>query len=192
MPGQTPPPRNGGRVALIVGAAVVLVAAVAGVALALTSHKGTPSAAPSATHSAVLPVSTSPAPISTSPAAAQTSAAPSSTAPAQPTVVGVWTGAYTCNQGLTGMRMTVTDAGGDTVRATLDFYAVASNPDVPDGSYVLTGTYSQSKGLVLVPDHWISQPDGYVMVGLSGPPPSGSSMHGTVQDPSCSTFSVTR
>jgi hypothetical protein len=181
-------------VALIVGAAVVLVAAVAGVALALTSHKGTPSAAPPATQSAVLPISTSPAPVrvSTSPAAAQTSAAPSSTAPAQPAVIGVWTGTYTCNQGLTGMRMTVTDAGGDTVRATLDFYAVASNPDVPDGSYVLTGTYSQSKGLVLVPDHWISQPDGYVMVGLSGPPPSGSSMHGTVQDPSCSTFSVTR
>jgi len=195
MPGQTAPPRNGGRVALIVGAAVVLVAAVAGVALAVTSHKGTPSAA----SSAVLPVSVSPAPpsaspapVSTSPAAAQTSAAPSSTAPAQPAVIGVWTGTYTCNQGLTGMRMTVTDAGGDTVRATLDFYAVASNPDVPDGSYVLTGTYSQSKGLVLVPDHWISQPDGYVMVGLSGPPPSGSSMHGTVQDPSCSTFSVTR
>jgi len=138
------------------------------------------------------PPSASPAPVSTSPAAAQTSAAPSSTAPAQPAVVGVWTGTYTCNQGLTGMRMTVTDAGGDTVRATLDFYAVASNPDVPDGSYVLTGTYSQSKGLVLVPDHWISQPDGYVMVGLSGPPPSGSSMQGTVQDSNCSTFSVTR
>jgi hypothetical protein len=62
----------------------------------------------------------------------------------------------------------------------------------PDGSYVLNGTYSQSKGLVLVPDHWINQPDGYVMVGLSGPPPSGSSMRGTVQDPSCSTFSVAR
>jgi hypothetical protein len=170
-----------------VGAVVVLVAAVAGVALALTSHSGTPSAVPPATRSAVPPASASSALASTSPAAA-----PSSTAPAEPAVVGVWAGTYTCNQGLTGMRMTITDAGGDTVRATVDFYAVASNPGVPDGSYVLTGTYSQSNGLVLIPDHWINQPDGYVMVGLSGPQPSGGSMHGTVQDPGCSTFSVTR
>lgn len=176
--------------ALIVGAAVILVAAVAGVALALTSHKAAPASAasslPPAPASPAL-AATSPAPVSTSPAAA-----PSSTAPAEPAVAGMWTGTYTCNQGPTGMRMTITDAGGDTVQATLDFYAVAGNPGVPDGSYVLTGTYSQSNGLVLIPDHWISQPDGYVMVGFSGPPPSGSSMHGTVQDPGCSTFAVTK
>lgn len=174
------------------GAAVILVAAVAGVALALTSHKAAPASA--AAPSSVPPVSASPALAATSPTPVSTSpaAAPSSTAPAKPAVAGVWTGTYTCNQGLTGMRMTITDAGGDTVQATLEFYAVAGNPSVPDGSYVLTGTYSQPNGLVLIPDHWINQPDGYVMVGLSGPPPSGSSMHGTVQDPSCSTFSVTR
>jgi hypothetical protein len=107
-------------------------------------------------------------------------------------VVGVWTGTYTCNQGLTGMRLTITGSGGDTVRATVEFYAVAGNPGVPDGSYVLTGNYSASSGLVLIPDHWINEPAGYGMVGLSGPSPSGNSMRGTVQGVNCTTFSVTR
>jgi hypothetical protein len=65
-------------------------------------------------------------------------------------VVGVWTGTYTCNQGLSGVRLTITGAGGDTVRATAEFCAVPSNPGVPDGSYVLTGNYSASGGLVLI------------------------------------------
>jgi hypothetical protein len=90
------------------------------------------------------------------------------------------------------MRLTITGSGGDTVRATVEFYAVAGNPGVPDGSYVLTGNYSASSGLVLIPDHWINEPAGYGMVGLSGPSPSGNSMRGTVQGVNCTTFSVTR
>ena len=69
------------------------------------------------------------------------------------------------------MRLTITGSGGDTVKATVEFYAVASNPGVPDGSIVLTGNYSSSSGLVLIPDYWINQPPGYEMVGLSGPAP---------------------
>ena len=35
---------------------------------------------------------------------------------------------------------------------------MAGNPSVADGSYVLTGNYSASGGLVLIPDYWIEQP----------------------------------
>jgi hypothetical protein len=166
---------------------VVLAAASAGIALAVTSHSAAPSAAPAATHSAIPPATVSPASVNTSSAAV-----PSPTAPAGPAVVGVWGGTYTCSQGLTGMRLTITGSGGDTLMAVVAFYAVASNPNVPDGSYEMTGSYSAAGGLVLTPDHWISQPAGYEMVGLSGPPPSGNSMHGTVQSAGCTTFSVTR
>jgi hypothetical protein len=107
-------------------------------------------------------------------------------------VVGAWTGTYYCNQGLTGVRLTITGTGGDVVRALVEFYAVASNPGVPDGSYEMTGNYSAATGLVLIPDYWINQPSGYEMVGLSAPPPQGGSMHGAVQGENCTTFSVNR
>jgi hypothetical protein len=193
VPGPTSSRGNRGRAALIAGAALVLAAASAGIALAVTSHSGAASAAP-ATHQSVPSATASPALATTSPAPASTSpvAAKSPAAKAAPSVVGVWTGTYTCNQGLSGVRLTITGAGGDTVRAIAEFYAVPSNPGVPDGSYVLTGNYSASGGLVLIPDYWINEPAGYEMVGLSGPAPNGNSMHGKVQGVNCTTFSVTR
>jgi hypothetical protein len=192
--GRTSRRGNRGLLVLIVAGAVVLAAASAGIALAVSSHPAAPSAAPPVTRPAVPPAPASPALARTSPAPAETSpaAASSPTAPAGSAVVGVWTGTYTCNQGLSGMRLTITGSGGDTLRATVEFYAVAGNPSVPDGSYVLTGDYSASGGLVLIPDYWINEPAGYEMVGLSGPAPSGNSMHGRVQGVNCTTFSVTR
>ena len=175
VPGPTSSRGNRGRAALIAGAALVLAAASAGIALAVTSHSGAASAAP-APQQSVPQGTASPALATTGPAPASTSpvAATSQAAKAAPSVVGVWTGTYTCNQGLSGVRLTITGAGGDTVRATAEFYAVPSNPGVPDGSYVLTGNYSASGGLVLIPDYWINQPAGYEMVGLSGPRRTGT------------------
>jgi hypothetical protein len=115
-----------------------------------------------------------------------------SAASAASAVIGTWTGTYYCNQGLTGMRMTITSAGGDEVRALIDFYAVPSNPGVSSGSAEETGNYTATTGLVLIPDYWINQPFGYVMVGLSAPPPNGNSMHGIVQGENCTTFSASR
>jgi hypothetical protein len=180
-------------VALIAGGAVVLLA-LGGVAFAVTSHSSRPAAAPAPTQSAVPPVATSAAPAAATPSAAGTTpaAASSPSASAGTSVAGVWTGTYSCSQGLTGMKLTITGASGDAVKATLSFYPVASNPDVPSGSYALTGDYSASGGLVLNPDHWINQPADYEMVGFSGPPASGQSLRGTVKDPGCTTFSVTR
>ena len=192
-PEQAPGRGNRGRTALIAVAAVALVAVTGGIAFAVSSHSGG-SAAPAPTHSAVTSspaLATSPAAVATSPAPAPSSATPSTTAP-QAAELGVWNGTYTCSQGLTGMRLTISGSGGDAVKATVEFYPVASNPGVPSGSYALTGNYSASSGLVLIPDHWINEPSGYEMVGFSGPPPDGNSMHGTIQSTGCTTFSVTR
>jgi serine/threonine protein kinase len=190
VPERTARRGRGGLAALIVGGAVVLAAASAGITLALSSHPAASGGAPAATHRASAPATASPTLAATSPAPVKS---PQPTVPATPTVVGVWTGTYTCNQGLTGMRLTITSSGGDTLRATFDFYAVASNPGVPNGSWVMTGNYSASGGLILIPDYWIDQPFGYTMIGLSGPSPSGNSIHGTIQGgQDCTTFSATR
>ena len=189
---------NRGKVALIAGGVVVIAAASAGIALAGSSSSSTGSSAAAApTHKplqlTIPSVKASPAArkspvaVTTSPAARQTTAAP-----AAPVVDGVWSGTYTCNQGLTGMKMTITGPSGSTLQATVDFYPVSSNPSVPNGSYVMTGDYSSSGGLVLTPDHWINQPPGYEMVGFSSPGPSGNSMQGTVQFDGCTTFSVSK
>jgi hypothetical protein len=105
---------------------------------------------------------------------------------------GVWTGTYDCSQGLTGVRLTITGPDGGALKATLDFYPVATNPGVAEGSYELVGTYSAAEGLALNPDYWVDEPAGYEMVGLRARPPHGNSMSGAVHAAGCSTFSVTR
>ena len=57
----------------------------------------------------------------------------------------------------------------------------------------MAGTYS-ARGLELTPDYWIIQPPEYSMVGLNaGPPIKGNTiLNGDVQNPGCTTFTVTR
>jgi len=108
-------------------------------------------------------------------------------------LTGTWTGAYTCGQGKTGLRLLIHAAPDGTLTARFDFYAVPGNPDVPSGSFTMAGTYSAA-GLDLTPDYWISQPPGYSMVGLnSGPPAKGDRiLNGDVSYPGCTTFTITR
>jgi hypothetical protein len=103
----------------------------------------------------------------------------------------VWTGTYTCGQGLTDLRLTINDSGGGAQTAIFAFSADPSNPGVPSGSYTMTGNYSAS-GLVLKEDHWINQPDGYYMVDLVAPPPTGNRIQGTVQDVDYTNRSVSK
>jgi Protein kinase domain len=160
-----------GRPGLAVTAVAVLAVAAAGIALAVT-RQGSDPPARSAGSGAV--------------------SSPAQTAPSRPEVDGVWTGTYDCNQGLTGVQLTITGSTGGALKATVDFYPVASNPGVAKGSYELVGSYSAAQGLVLNPDYWISEPAGYEMVGLSAPSPHANLMNGSVQGLNCSTFSVTR
>ena len=167
-----------GRPGLAVTAVAVLVAAAVGTALAVTRQgPDTPARSAGPGNSSV---------------AASRSAAPGTTPPGRPAVDGVWTGTYDCNQGLTGVQLRITGSTVSALKATLDFYPVASNPDVAKGSYELVGSYSAAQGLVLNPDYWISEPAGYEMVGLSAPSPHANLMNGSVLGLNCSTFSVTR
>lgn len=112
--------------------------------------------------------------------------------PSPATLTGTWAGTYTCAQGLTGLRLVIQAAAGGTLTATFNFFAVASNPSVPSGSYTMTGTYS-SAGVKLTQKQWISQPSGYEMVDIAaGPPGRGDTvLNGTIT--SCGTpFTLTK
>jgi hypothetical protein len=116
----------------------------------------------------------------------------SGTAQAAPTLNGTWTGSYICSQGDTGLRLVIR-AHGAALTATFSFYALPRNPGVPSGEYTLTGTDSATR-MVLRPGHWIRQPFGYEMVGLTAGPPAdhGKVLRGRITNPGCSTFSVTK
>ena len=107
-------------------------------------------------------------------------------------IAGVWTGTYTCAQGLTDLRLIISDSGSGALTATFDFYADPSNPGIQPGSFGMIGTYTAS-GLVLNPDHWINQPYGDSMVGLTASPPAENKIQGTVTgNQGCTTFSVSK
>jgi hypothetical protein len=113
-------------------------------------------------------------------------------APLSAAVAGTWVGSYNgCAQGPNGLELTISAQSGSTLSATFHFYALPSNPGVPTGTYALTGTLSPTS-VVLTPDHWIEQPFGYGMVGLTGKPPGPgeNTFSGTIVG--CADFSLTR
>jgi hypothetical protein len=113
-------------------------------------------------------------------------------AQAAPAVDGTWTGSYICSQGDTGLRLVIR-ARGAALTATFSFYALPRNPGVPSGKYTMTGTDSATR-MILRPGHWVKQPFGYEMVGLTAGPPAdrGKVLRGRITNPACSSFSVTK
>ncbi|WP_199547201.1 serine/threonine-protein kinase [Streptomyces sp. N35] len=181
--------RRGGVIAAVVALAV---AGVVGVALALNSGDGEGSSGAQGGAA------------TSSPAVERTDDPPvaDSRQPTEPEaedpspVTGEWRGTYTCNQGKTGLTLTMSEDSG-SVAATFDFYAVDTNPGVPSGTFAMKGTFSGTR-LVLHGDHWIQQPEGYLMAGLAADVDGASpqKITGTVTDDdgapsdSCSTFTV--
>lgn len=108
-------------------------------------------------------------------------------------LTGTWTGTYFCPQGWTGLRLVLKATSSGSLTATFSFYATKSNVSVPSGSFALAGSYS-AKGFQLTPDHWITMPAGYSMVGMTaGPPGKGdTALSGNIQGSGCTTFSVSR
>jgi serine/threonine protein kinase len=107
-------------------------------------------------------------------------------------LTGTWTGSYVCEQGQTGLRLTLKATSGGSLTATFSFYPTSTNVSVPSGSFTLTGTYT-AKGFQLTPDHWISKPQNYSMVGLDGAANSSdTALSGSIVSPGCTTFSVSR
>jgi hypothetical protein len=112
-------------------------------------------------------------------------------------VAGVWEGTYECNQGTTGLRLTIEDDGAGGLTGIFDFFAVPENPRVPSGSFNLIGSYADGE-LELLGAEWIERPGNYITVDLHavaagiGP----DHMTGTVApsdgSSGCSTFTVDR
>ena len=108
----------------------------------------------------------------------------------------VWSGTYTCSQGLTGARLTI-DLEGNLATVVFEFFADASNPTVPSGTSRLKGPAVENvNGSVTIdadPDAWISQPPGYYMVGVTATTDASlREMHGIMKSPTCGPIDLVR
>ena len=105
---------------------------------------------------------------------------------------GTWQGSYTCNQGLTGLTLTVTPSqDGSAIRGVFRFYQVA-NPGIPDGCFAMTGVTSGSQ-ISLHATEWLYRPAGYVTVDLAGAvSPDGDTLAGSIFGPNCTSFTLHR
>ena len=110
------------------------------------------------------------------------------------TVIGEWSGRYTCAQGITGVRVVVAEATPVSASALFHFFAVPENPRVPEGCFTLEGTYDSAAGrLELRGGDWLLRPSGYVTVDFLGQlDPAGRRFSGQVVGPSCTTFDLVR
>jgi hypothetical protein len=125
---------------------------------------------------------------------ATTPPAPATPAGAAASVVGTWTGTYTCGQGATGLRLEVGGSDEASLSAVFGFSALPDNPGVPSGSFAMTGTQFGSN-VDLRGSEWISRPSGYQTVDLSGlVSDDGATFDGRVRDAGaqCTTFHLTR
>lgn len=104
-------------------------------------------------------------------------------------VTGTWEGTYSCGQGPTKLILTIDPGTRTPLKATFDFSAPATNPDVPSGSFTLTGTV-RNDTLTLDPDKWITRPPGWEMVGLTGKIGPSGTIEGNITNAACTTFEL--
>ncbi|HEY1558052.1 MAG TPA: hypothetical protein VGF94_24650 [Kofleriaceae bacterium] len=99
-----------------------------------------------------------------------------------------WQGTYTCAQGPTGVNLTIDescDGKKCSVTAIFEFGAIKENPDLPHGSFRMTGE-SDGTHYALHPDAWIEQPPGWIMVGVTATKDDAHhTMSGRMEHPSC-------
>jgi eukaryotic-like serine/threonine-protein kinase len=85
-----------------------------------------------------------------------------------------WKGSYFCTQGVTDVTLTLRGETGGEAVAVFEFYANATNPDVPDGSFTMRGSIgvdadaASGPSVHLVGERWINRPEGATMVNVSG------------------------
>jgi clan AA aspartic protease (TIGR02281 family) len=111
-------------------------------------------------------------------------------------ITSEYQGQYFCLQGTTSLtiQMLKPEAGSEAA-AIFRFGPSSANPSVPYGAFLLRGIMDLRGGrLDLRPLSWLSQPPGYVMVGLSGTSSDGgSTFDGTVYGGvGCTAFSLSR
>ena len=111
------------------------------------------------------------------------------------TITGEWGGTYTCMQGVTAVRLVIAPAGERRVKALAHFFAAPENPDVPEGCFMLGGTFNLTSGdLDLGAERWVIQPTNYRMIDLVGAVDrDGGQLRGRVLGPKgCTSFALTR
>ncbi len=111
------------------------------------------------------------------------------------TLVGTWTGTYTCPQGLTGLTLSITAQTAETFTGFFHFYPPAANSAAREGCFSVRGRIERRR-VSLEAGRWITQPEGYVTVDLVGELNAATSeMIGSVVVPAqvgaaCSTFEL--
>ncbi|REE98303.1 serine/threonine-protein kinase [Thermomonospora umbrina] len=176
----TPSPTGPRLVAVGVAVLAVLVLVIVGVLVVATNGDDDPRAETSQSTGA----DNDPPPAGEAPG---TSVAP---------VLGAWTGTYTCTQGLTNLSLLITEAAGGGLEATFRFSAHPSNPSVPNGSFVMKGSFTNGV-LDLNGDRWLQRPGSYLMVDIKATNITGDrplTINGVVDSTGseCSTFSIRR
>ena len=84
-------------------------------------------------------------------------------------LTGHWIGGYVCAQGKMALTLDLVGAPDGTITGAFAFAPTqGSGPQAATGSYRLKGKVGESGLLSLDGDSWISQPDGYEMVGMLG------------------------
>ena len=116
--------------------------------------------------------------------------------PATPAIAGqlegIWMGTYDCEQGKTGLILTVT-ADSDGLNAIFAFAPHASNPTVPVGSFMMHGGMKPGSNTIeFKPMKWIQQPPGFVSVGLVGKLKNNIFSGKITGAPNCKGFSLIR
>lgn len=103
----------------------------------------------------------------------------------------VYVGQYLCAQGWTAMTLTVTDVEGPRVQMRGDF---SHGETGVRGAYMLRGSCSPTtQRMLLLPQGWVQQPAGYIMVGMSGAVAEGGrSFSGRMLHQGCGQFAFTR
>ncbi|TDR93996.1 hypothetical protein [Enterovirga rhinocerotis] len=109
-------------------------------------------------------------------------------------LVGTWSGEYVCNQGLTGLTLSITRGNPQDVRALFHFYEAPTNPGVPTGCFEMEGSFDPVTGrLALQAGRWLLRPEGYVTVDFLGHVArDGRRFEGRVAGLNCTTFELAR
>jgi hypothetical protein len=109
-------------------------------------------------------------------------------------LVGSWTGEYTCQQGGTGLKLTIAPGDAASVKVVFAFFPLPDNPGAKQGSFEMVGAYSGEK-LLLKQQKWLERPPNYTMVDLEVTSPVETDvdvLSGDVLSDACKGFSVRR
>lgn len=105
-------------------------------------------------------------------------------------IAGAWKGFYGCAQGLTELKLFITQGSGKRITAFFHFQGGMFNPAVPEGCFAMAGTYDpKTRRLMLAPRGWLLHPLGYGALALEGVlDPRSAQLDGRITGPGCSRF----